>query len=72
MPIEVHPPMENSDNDDAGRRRLEEQDMRADRELAIAGANLVARKSPARVFRHRHRGALNFAQVCLVEAESFE
>jgi hypothetical protein len=66
--------MQNSDNDDAGRRRPEEQDMRSDGELAIAGANLVTLKSPAQLFRHRHRGVLNSAQVRLrfVKAESFE
>jgi hypothetical protein len=74
MAIEAHSRMENSDNDDVGHRRPEEQDMRADGELAIAGANLIAGKPPARVFRHRHCGALNAAQICLrlVEAESFE
>src|ERR1700729_2373916 len=55
-------------------RRPEEQDMRSDGELAIAGANLVTLKSPAQLFRHRHRGVLNSAQVRLrfVKAESFE
>jgi hypothetical protein len=74
MAIEAHSRMENSDNDDVGHRRPEEQDMRADGELAIAGANLIAGKPPARVFRHRHCGRLNAAQICLrlVEAESFE
>jgi hypothetical protein len=74
MAIDVHSRMENSNNDDVGRRRPEEQDMRADGELAIAGANLVACKSTARVFRHRHRGALDSAQVRLrlVKAEAFE
>ncbi len=28
MPTEVHPPMENSHNDDASCRRLEEEDVR--------------------------------------------
>ncbi len=74
MSIEVHPGMENSNDDDADRRGPEEQDMRADRELAISGANLVAGKSAAWVFRYRHRGALNVVQICFgfVEAESFD
>jgi hypothetical protein len=49
MPTEVHPPMENSHDDDGGCRGLEEQDVRADGELAIAGTNLVAEKATTRI-----------------------
>jgi hypothetical protein len=49
MPTEVHPPMENSHNDDTTCRRLEEQDVRADGELAIVGTNLVAGEASARI-----------------------
>ena len=73
-PLEIHPPMENPDDEDAGHRGSEEQDMRPDGELAIAGANFVAGDSPARVFGYCRRRAFNAAQIRLrpVETETVE
>ena len=56
MPLEVHPLMQDSDDDDPALGSPGKTDVRADRELAIAGTDVVAGKSRAglpRRFRRR-------------------
>ena len=58
MPLEVHPLMQDSDGDDTALGSPEKHGVRADRELSIAGTDIVAGISTARVFRDGLGGAL--------------
>jgi hypothetical protein len=70
MPLEVHPLMQDSDDDGPALGSPRKHNVRADRELSIAGTAIVAGISTARVFRNGFGGALKFAQICLRLFES--
>jgi hypothetical protein len=61
MPLEVHALMHNSDNNDPALGGPNEQNVRADQELSIAGADVVAGAPSARIACDSFRGALNVA-----------
>ena len=62
--------MQDLDDDDPTLRSPEKHNVRAGREFSIAGTDVVAGKSTARVLRDGFGGALKFAQIRLRLFES--